>query len=60
MEFVLKEEMEEYGSFNHEKILLVDDNDTNIFVVKTILEDRGLIVDTALSGREGKERNRAT
>ena len=33
MEFVLKEEMEEYGSFNHEKILLVDDNDTNIFVV---------------------------
>ena len=53
MEFVLKEEMEEYGSFNHEKILLVDDNDTNIFVVKTILEDRGLIVDTALCGREG-------
>lgn len=56
MEFVLKEEMEEYGSFNHEKILLVDDNDTNIFVVKTILEDRGLIVDTALCGREGIER----
>ena len=60
MEFVLKEEMEEYGSFNHEKILLVDDNDTNIFVVKTILEDRGLIVDTALCGREGIERYRAS
>lgn len=60
MEFILKEEMEEYGSFNHEKILLVDDNDTNIFVVKTILEDRGLIVDTALCGREGIERYRAS
>ena len=60
MEFILKEEMEEYGSFNHEKILLVDDNDTNIFVVKTILEDRGLIVDTALCGREGVERYRAS
>lgn len=60
MEFVLKEEMEEYGSFNHEKILLVDDNDTNIFVVKTILEDRGLIVDTALCGIEGIERYRAS
>ena len=60
MEFVLKEEMEEYGSFNHEKILLVDDNDTNIFVVKTIIEDRGFIVDTALCGREGIERYRAS
>ena len=60
MEFILKEEMEEYGSFNHEKILLVDDNDTNIFVVKTILEDRGLIVDTALCGKEGIERYRTS
>ena len=58
MEFILKKEMEEYGSFNHEKILLVDDNDTNIFVVKTILEDRGLIVDTALCGKEGIDRYR--
>lgn len=56
MEFILQDEIENYGTFNHEKILLVDDNDTNIFVVKTILEDRGLTVDTALCGREGIEK----
>lgn len=53
MKFVLQDEIESYGKFDHEKILIVDDNDTNLFVIKTILEDRGLIVDTALSGTEG-------
>lgn len=53
VKYVLQDEIEGYGHFNNEKILIVDDNDTNLFVVKTILEDRGLIVDTALSGSEG-------
>lgn len=53
MKYVLEDEMEGYGKFNNEKILIVDDNDTNLLVVKTILEDRGLSVDTALSGCEG-------
>ncbi len=53
MKYALEDEIEGYGKFNNEKILIVDDNDTNLFVVKTILEDRGLVVDTALSGREG-------
>ena len=56
MEFVLKEEMEEYGSFNHEKILLVDDNDTNIFVVKTVLAESGVILATELCGKEAIKR----
>ena len=47
VKYVLQDEIEGYGHFNNEKILIVDDNDTNLFVVKTILEDRGLIVDTA-------------
>lgn len=58
MEFILQDEIQNYGSFNQEKILLVDDNDTNIFVVRTILEDRGLAVDTALCGSEGIEKYR--
>lgn len=60
MEFILQDEIENYGNFNHEKILLVDDNDTNIFVVKTILEDRGLAVDTALCGKEGIKKYKAS
>ena len=56
MKFALQDEIDSYGSFNHEKILIVDDNDTNIFVVKTILEDRKLDVDTALNGTEGLAR----
>ena len=60
MEFILQDEIEGYGNFRHEKILLVDDNDTNLFVLKTILEDRGLLVDTALCGKDGIKKYRSS
>ncbi|RAK06362.1 PAS domain S-box-containing protein [Halanaerobium saccharolyticum] len=41
--------------FSQFKILAVDDNSTNIFILKEILTDKGAAVDTANSGREALE-----
>ena len=45
---------EEAGSFkfNDLKILTVDDNPTNIFILKEILSDQGAAVDTVSSGKQ--------
>jgi two-component system sensor histidine kinase/response regulator len=44
------------GNINGKKILLVEDNDVNRLVAKETLQKFGLIVDTALNGKEAVEK----
>lgn len=45
----------EHGGLKDVRILLVEDNDLNIFVAKTILEEYGCLVDVAKNGQEAME-----
>ena len=40
---------------NHKKVLAVDDNETNIFVVDALLEEQGMEVLVARDGKEALE-----
>lgn len=42
--------------FHGEKILLVDDNAMNLKVMRLIFEDQGLVVDTAMNGKEAVQK----
>lgn len=44
------------GSLNGARILLVEDNEINVFVAKTILEQYSCVVDVAGNGREAVEK----
>lgn len=56
--FLEQELMEEIEilKLNEEKILVVDDNTTNIKVMSLFLEKMNILVDTALSGKEALEK----
>ena len=50
--FLIDTEIDEDIQFNGEKILVADDNDTNLDITKTIFEEVGLSVDTAENGND--------
>lgn len=56
MKYLLEEEFTGQESFHQEKVLVVDDNEMNLRVTKLLLEDQGIIVDTAMDGEEALEK----
>lgn len=56
MRFVLEEELDQIEDFQGQHILIADDNDLNLEVIKVILEDRGLLVDAVYDGEEAVSR----
>lgn len=52
MKYLLEEEFIGQEPFHQEKVLIVDDNEMNLKVTKLLLEDQGIIVDTAMDGEE--------
>lgn len=56
MEFVWAKEMEKIEPFHRERVLVADDNDLNVDVLKMILEDKGLCVDVVYNGEDAVKR----
>lgn len=51
-----KSEQEEFYSFTNKRVMIVEDNEINLEVAKTILEHVGILVDCEKNGKDAVER----